>query len=206
MGSAWPRRLRQVSQLGEGAGITSRRRRVRNPHLLPVGVGGVQGLVPVEPNPYDRPDLLDLRKGQDDPILLYYVVRKSVPMTPGKLAPQIGHATGMLSGRYHQLVYEAENLSEEDAQKVRITREWLQTSYRKVTLVADDKEWEKLKAELWCFVVKDAGLTEVDPGTETVMALWPMRKSEAPKLVKRLQTLKGDPIFGVKPPPSGVQG
>jgi len=69
------------------------------------------------------------------------------------------------------------------------------SSYRKATLVADDKEWEKLKEQLWCFVVKDAGLTEVDPGTETVMALWPMRKSEVPKLVKRLQTLKGDPIF-----------
>lgn len=47
---------------------------------------------------------------------------------------------------------------------------------------------------------KDAGLTEVDPGTETVMALWPMRKSERPPLVKRLQTLKGEPIFGTVVP------
>jgi len=150
--------------------------------------------MPVEPNPYDRMDLLDLRKGQDDPIYLYYVVRKSVPMTPGKFATQIGHATGMLFGRYYELIAQVQGTEEED-RKVWNTREWLASSYRKATLVADDKEWEKLKEQLWCFVVKDAGLTEVDPGTETVMALWPMRKSEVPKLVKRLQTLKGDPIF-----------
>ncbi len=164
--------------------------------------------MPVEPNPYDRPDLLDLRKNQDDPLILYFVVRKSVPMTPGKLGAQIGHAMGMLDGRYRQLVqqdHEEGALYGEDEKKHKVTTEWLAASYRKATLVADDKEWEKLKEQLWVFVVRDAGLTEVEQGTETVMALWPMRKSEAPKLVRRLQTLKGDPIFGSTGAAAGVK-
>lgn len=165
--------------------------------------------MPVEPNPYDRPDLLDLRKDQGDPLILCFVVRKSVPMTPGKLAAQVGHGMGMLDGRYRQLCWDDhENgaiYNDEDEKKHRVTGEWLQTSYRKATLVADDKEWEKLKEQLWCFVVKDAGLTEVDPGTETVLVLWPMRKSERPPLVKRLQALKGDPIFGSGEPEPGVK-
>lgn len=113
--------------------------------------------MPVEPNPYDRPDLLDLRKDQEDPIFLYFVVRKSVSMTPGKLAAQIGHAMGMLMGRYYELMMDdALKIGcpdPEDDPKVLVTTDWLATSYRKATLVADDKEWEKLKEQVWCFVV-----------------------------------------------------
>lgn len=70
--------------------------------------------------------------------------------------------------------------------------QWRRTSFRKVTLGADEKEWAKVKAsqELTYQVVRDAGLTEVEPGSETVMAVWPMHKSQAPKVLKRLQVLK----------------
>lgn len=39
-------------------------------------------------------------------------------------------------------------------------------------------------------LVVDAGLTEIPSGSETVIGLWPMRKSQVPKTVKRLQVLK----------------
>jgi peptidyl-tRNA hydrolase len=39
-------------------------------------------------------------------------------------------------------------------------------------------------------IVVDAGLTEIKPDSETVIGVHPMRKSEAPKLIKRLQVLK----------------
>lgn len=146
--------------------------------------------MPIEPNPYDRPDLLDLRKNQDDPLVLYIVVRESLNMGPGKIGAQIGHGVGMLMGRYFWM----ENDPGFDKYgihrpKREITKEWLLSSYRKAVLKADDKEWEKLKQELDVFLVRDAGLTEVDPGSETVLVLWPMRKSERPKIVKRLQAL-----------------
>jgi len=152
--------------------------------------------MPIEPNPYDRPDLLDLRKNQGDPIVLYIIVRKSLGMDVGKIAAQVGHGVGMLLGRYHVLAdgldhdLWAKDFIEEATRKVLITSEWLKTSYRKVVLEANDKDWERLKEQLDVFLVKDAGLTEVDPGSETVLIPWPMKKSEAPKIIQRLQVLK----------------
>jgi peptidyl-tRNA hydrolase len=60
-----------------------------------------------------------------------------------------------------------------------------------VVLKADQKEFEKLK-DLPNFhvLVKDNGLTEVVAGTETCICFLPMKKSLAPKPIKRLQTLK----------------
>lgn len=159
--------------------------------------------MPVEPNPYDSPALVELRKSQGDPLVCYIVVRESLGMSPGKIASQVGHGVQMLMLRYARLeMSDIENTGRypgDDArndpidvlvQKVQVTRHWIETSYRKIVLRADDKEWEKLKEQLWCFVVRDAGLTEVASGSETVLVLWPMRKSEVPKLVKRLQVLK----------------
>lgn len=148
----------------------------------------------VEPNPYDRPDLLDLRKNQGDPIVIYLIVRKSLGMDVGKIAVQVGHGVGMLMGRFWQLSEQelegAEELPEKESMKWQITSEWLATSYRKIAVEAKDKDWEKIKEVTDVFLVKDAGLTEVAPGSETLMVTWPMRKSEAPKVIQRLQALK----------------
>jgi len=155
--------------------------------------------MPVEPNPYDTPELIELRKGQGDPLILYLIVRESLGMGVGKIAAQCAHATQMVMLRHLELERDAwENQmspahspSHEAAQKLRsVVEEWLRTSFRKVVLKADDKEWAKIKETVNVFVVKDAGLTEVEAGSETVMALWPMRKSEAPKIIQRLQVLK----------------
>lgn len=57
---------------------------------------------------------------------------------------------------------------------------------------ADEKEWVKLKNDndLYTVIVKDLGLTELEPDTETVIGVYPMFKSQAPKIIKRLQLLK----------------
>jgi len=145
--------------------------------------------VPIEPNPFDRPDLLDLRKNQGDPIVIYLIVRKSLNMDVGKIAVQVGHGVGMLMGRYRELHHREVYVPTSDW-KCQITAEWLATSYRKIAVVANDKDWEKIKEQIDVFLVKDAGLTEVEPGSETVLVTWPMRKSTAPKLLQRLQSLK----------------
>ena len=70
-------------------------------------------------------------------------------------------------------------------------KEWLDGSFRKVVLKSDDKEWIKIKSLISNKVlVIDAGLTELNPQTETVVGLFPIRKSNVPKIIKRLQTLK----------------
>jgi peptidyl-tRNA hydrolase len=48
---------------------------------------------------------------------------------------------------------------------------------------ADQYDWRSV-------IVVDSGLTEVAPGSATVIGLWPMYRSEASKIVKRLQALK----------------
>lgn len=68
---------------------------------------------------------------------------------------------------------------------------WLETGYTKVLLGANETGWSKMKAIPGIQIVADLGKTELEPGTETVAAFWPMRKSQADKLFTRFQVFKG---------------
>lgn len=155
---------------------------------------------------HNSPEAAEARANQEDPIVMYLVVRESLGMSAGKLAAQCGHAVGMLDRKYDKQIAVIEghidpvygppdDLESRIPERVKaaltIWDEWDNTSFRKVVLTADEKEWEKLKAlDVPKVIVVDAGLTEIAPNSETVIGLWPMRKSERPKLVKRLQVLK----------------
>ena len=144
----------------------------------------------VEQNPYDDKKLAEIRADQTDPLVMYLIVRESLNMGVGKIAAQCAHAAQMVLLRFQMLIQNQEALNQNDREKLLNTQVWVGESFRKVVLRADDKEWEKLKQEFDCFVVRDAGLTEVAPNTETVIGLWPMRKSTRPKILQRLQVLK----------------
>jgi peptidyl-tRNA hydrolase len=160
----------------------------------------------------DDPAQVEDRKDQTDPLIMYLVVRKSLNMSPGKIAAQCGHAANMVLLKY---LREGGVLPPEDGLRPDVREEdvyysnstleakrelhkrhyyWLLGSFRKVVLTADDKEWPKLQKlneeGVVLVTVRDAGLTEVAPNSETVMGLWPMHKSQAPKAIKRLQVLK----------------
>lgn len=92
-----------------------------------------------------------------------------VPMTAGKAAAQVGHATMLLaallsgSGRDDQIA------------------DWAATDYRCAVRIADQTTWKTLcpgddPAATWrdhgVIAVRDAGFTEVAPGTITVLAQW----------------------------------
>ena len=132
----------------------------------------------------------------EDPIVMYLVVRESLNMSTGKISAQVGHAVQNLLINYFKIQIFASKknldiLPEESLLKAKITTDWLGHASRKVVLKADDKEWLKLKEHFKdVIIIKDAGFTEVAPGSETVMCLWPMLKSTAPKEIKRLQVLK----------------
>jgi peptidyl-tRNA hydrolase len=140
------------------------------------------------------------RASQEDPIAMYLVVRESLNMSPGKLGAQCGHASQIALIKYFE---EHQNWVQEHFQdliepvvpeRIKIFYEWLHSSFRKVTLTANDKEWEKVKAAfvegVMRFTVIDAGLTEIPAGSETIMAIWPQYRSKVPKIIKRLQALK----------------
>lgn len=118
---------------------------------------------------------------------MYLVVRESLGMSAGKVAAQCSHAAHLLTKRYYY--FAGDKLTWQEAVNY---REWERNhDYRKVVVTADDKEWEKLKSlDLHHVVVVDKGYTEVAPNSETVIGFWPVSKSEVPKPLKRLQTLK----------------
>ncbi len=108
-------------------------------------------------------------------MLMYIVVRSSLGMSPGKMAAQVGHAAHLsmrlnLGPEYNWI-------------------KWNSGEYGKIILAADEKDWIKLKALPDAVVVVDNGHTELDPGTETVVAFAPMRKEDRPGLLKRLRLL-----------------
>ena len=122
-------------------------------------------------------------------------------MSIGKTAAQCAHASQMLLLKRDELLgkidwvahaHDAKNYNDL-FERACTFNNWLNSSFRKVVLKADDKEWAKLKEEFKDDVrvlVVDAGLTELNPNTETVIGLFPMKKSERPKLLTKLQTLK----------------
>lgn len=158
----------------------------------------------------DSPEKIEARKNQEDPIVMYLIVQESLGMSMGKTAAQCAHASQMLTLLYFKQeqemrnnlgfigktepntgVYSTDQLA---MNRIHIFRDWLAGSFRKVVLRADTKEFHKVRGSFVNgvngVVVVDAGLTEIAAGSETVIGLWPMKKSEVSKIVKRLQVLK----------------
>lgn len=141
------------------------------------------------------PNCPEAIKAQDDPIIMYLVVRESLGMSIGKTAAQCSHAAQVLTINFF-MHDKLSNMGNEQYEtylnNLELFSLWLKTYYRKVVLKADEKEWAKLKVEFKdsMTLVVDSGLTELEPNTETVIGLMPMRKSTVPKLLKRLQVLK----------------
>lgn len=128
-----------------------------------------------------------------DPVVMYLIVRESLQMSIGKTAAQVGHAVSLLFQKYIHVCMNHEYMTLEDEKYVKRFADWLDEDYRKIVLSADEKEWLKikdyLKSSIDYTIVIDNGLTELAPKTETVIGLLPMLKSQAPKLIKRLQLL-----------------
>jgi peptidyl-tRNA hydrolase len=148
---------------------------------------------------YDSKEAAASRADQADPLIMYLVVRESLNMGAGKVGAQCAHASQMLLLNYFKNLDRLKQLNAESygppyprADWSFLFERWLAGSFRKVVLKADDKEWEKVKAEFPSLhvLVIDAGLTEIAAGSETVIGIMPMYKSNQPKILKKLQVLK----------------
>jgi peptidyl-tRNA hydrolase len=117
----------------------------------------------------DRPPLMaELRPFTDPPRpkdppepqtaenALVYVIRPGVIRTTGKAMAQAGHAALMASERLGGRL-----------------AGWREAGMPGVLRVVDEDAWKRLKREPGAIVVRDAGLTQVEAGTETVIALPP---------------------------------
>ena len=107
------------------------------------------------------------------------IVRKDLKLSKGKLAAQVAHAS---LGAYKQSGYEEQT-------------EWEAWGSKKVVLKAENlKELLELqksakKAKIAQSLIKDAGLTEVKPGTVTALAIGPALEEELDRLTGHLKML-----------------
>lgn len=147
-----------------------------------------------------------MKMANEDPWVMYLIVNQDLNMSAGKACAQVGHGVEYLVEQFYKMDRQIEamfigcdpkkimdiKVPPELALKCDAFTSWRKEAHRKVVLKANSKEFEKLKEEYKdnMVLVRDAGYTEVPEGSETVIGLWPIRKSQASKLVQRLQTLK----------------
>ena len=116
-----------------------------------------------------------------DPYIQYYVVDVTLRLSPGKIGAQTAHAATLAV-----LDLERRRTVEPDSLEAQDFHAWLGTDMAKIILAGKEADLERLE-QAGGYGVRDHGHTEVAPGTLTVVALRPMRKSQARPLVKRLQ-------------------
>ena len=139
----------------------------------------------------------------NDAITMYLIVRESWNMGVGKIASQCAHAACMIHDYYHEDQTTIEehmlcnwNVDDNDLHMTRQQNElfgqWIKDGRRKVVLTANENEWQKVKYHYKdsCVIIEDAGLTQVEPRSETVIGLYPMLKSQRLDIIKNLKALK----------------
>ncbi len=110
------------------------------------------------------------------------VVRSELGLSPGKTAVQVAHAAVMLT-------------LEGRSRKDKVLEKWLDEGQKKVALrvpsLADLETLRKKAASLGLrtVYVEDAGLTEVPPGTKTVLGIGPAATAEIDRVTGNLPLL-----------------
>jgi len=110
------------------------------------------------------------------------IIRTDLKMSTGKKCAQASHAS----------------LSSSDLvrlQNKKVWKNWKNTGQKKVVLKVNSKESIKeihmklLKEKITCFLIKDAGLTQLDPGTITALGVGPALSIEIDKITGDLKLL-----------------
>lgn len=109
------------------------------------------------------------------------LVRVDLKMSTGKKCAQACHAS----------------VSASDLARVKTKNEWKRwknSGQKKVILKVNGEKMEEMyqkvaKNKIPCFLVKDAGLTQLDPGTMTALGIGPALSTEIDKITGDLQLL-----------------
>ncbi|MEM4431693.1 MAG: peptidyl-tRNA hydrolase Pth2 [Desulfurococcaceae archaeon] len=110
------------------------------------------------------------------------IVRKDLGMSKGKTAVQVAHASVLAA-------FEAYN------KKTEWFKSWFESGQKKIVLKVDSEEEllkyynEAVKSNLPVAIVRDAGLTELPPGTVTAIAIGPAPGKLIDRFTSELKTL-----------------
>lgn len=117
---------------------------------------------------------------------MWLAVRSDLALSHGKLATQAGHAF------QHLTIVALERIPA-------VMAAYLAAATPKITVRADNEaalrriEAEAMRAGVPAYLVCDAGRTEIEPGTPTVVAFGPAYREDLPPYLKRLRLLS-DPL------------
>lgn len=125
------------------------------------------------------------RAEQDDPLAMYLVVRQAYL--------DIVDAAGLIEAGAQATVRCVDEYLDDPAHTDAF-HEWYAGSFRKITLRADEKQWARLHEEFDLALGLDPFHNMLGYDLPVVAALPPLRKSERPQLLKRLQAFKGEPF------------
>jgi PTH2 family peptidyl-tRNA hydrolase len=107
------------------------------------------------------------------------VVRKDLKIGKGKLSAQVAHAS---LGAYRQA----------ERKRPEWIRDWVLTGEKKVVLkVENEKElinlYNIVKKKFPCYLVRDAGRTQTEPGTITCLGIGPVPEEEIDEITGHLK-------------------
>lgn len=116
-----------------------------------------------------------------------YLIEKDIQLSDGKGRAQCAHASHKIAEDYYE-GKEKLNTKGFPPKEFQAYRQWTEEAYTKIVLSCPVEKWESLKnLPLKKVIIRDAGYTEVEPGTETVIGFWPIMKKDAPKEIKELK-------------------
>lgn len=106
------------------------------------------------------------------------IVTPELPISEGKLAAQVAHAAVECALRLHK-------------QNPSLVQKWLGEGQKKVVLGTGSEDILRLQSKaasmgLCTALIKDAGRTELEPGTVTALALGPAQEHELDKITGQL--------------------
>ena len=112
---------------------------------------------------------------------MYVIVRNDLKLGKGKLCAQTGHA---FVNSY--ILYSKE--------KPEWIKKWLIQGQGKIVLKVPNLEelltyYNKINILFPCVLIKDAGKTQIDPGTITCFGFGPLPETKVPNYIKKIKLL-----------------
>lgn len=106
----------------------------------------------------------------NEPICMYILVNDDLKMGKGKIASQVGHVVGLITEEIIRKSYESVKGVPDSYSRYMI---WKSTGYTKIILKATEKQILNLIEHPESIHIIDAGKTQINPNSLTVLGFYP---------------------------------